>query len=409
MNFSLHNASFVRRIFPELPKSIQKRLIEQVLGELNSSQKPSHRMLAIYRTLRAMQPDLPPVEGTDPSLEKPNSDFSKLLKQSHEALSRLTENLGSLTSKEAAELLETDWSGMSKADINEFVLLSTDPASLTSELLLETKGFRSKRGFGYVTAASRTGNIGILEALLAIGASPNEVSDGGHTPLHAATLYSKHDCARALLLHNADTEALLSSPISSYYTPLTFAASTGDSKMTELLLENGANPWHRIMDSLQNTSAHVAASGAFPTNTVCLKLLLEKDPRLASAKNSHQRTPLHHAAGSGNVDGVKTLLEAGAEPNCRDMNGASPLHTAWFTALDFVAICVEYAPEKLRDPGAKIYLNRSALISSMKHLRPLEVIDILLGAGADSKLLTHEKDDAKSNAFLLMLASYPWD
>ncbi|KAH8755524.1 ankyrin repeat-containing domain protein [Hyaloscypha sp. PMI_1271] len=228
------------------------------------------------------------------------------------------------------------------------------------------KRFRSKRGFGYLTASCRVGNTALVRALLALGASPNEISDSGHTPLHAAVAYGHHECAEIVLSHNADTEALMSSVLSSYYTPLIFACSSGDINITKLLLDNGANIWHRVLDGMQNTAAHLCANGVFPTSSACLQLLLKKDVRLALAKNSHQRTPLHHAAASGNVGSIKALLEAGADPNGVDVNGSNPLHT-------------------------------------MEHLRPLEVVDLLLKAGADPHSRNLENSDAKSSAFLNLL------
>jgi ankyrin repeat protein len=125
--------------------------------------------------------------------------------------------------------------------------------------------------------------------------------------------------------------------------------------------------------------------------------------RLALAKNSHQRTPLHHAAASGNVGSIKALLEAGADPNRVDVNGSNPLHTVWFSSLDIAQISSEYCPEKLRDPIVKVVLNRSVLISQMEHLRPWEVVDLLLKAGADPHSRNLENSDAKSSAFLNLL------
>ena len=405
INFSLHNATFIRRIFPKLPKTIQQSLIKQVQDALNNDNEPSHRMLAIYRTLRTIQPDLPAVDGTDPSIEQSDNDFSKLLHQSHQALSAMTDSMIQASSvSDDKWLSDSGWSGMTKSDLNEFVLLSLEASSLFyPQNLIKMKRFRSKRGFGYLTASCRVGNTALVRALLALGASPNEISDSGHTPLHAAVAYGHHECAEIVLSHNADTEALMSSVLSSYYTPLIFACSSGDINITKLLLDNGANIWHRVLDGMQNTAAHLCANGVFPTSSACLQLLLKKDVRLALAKNSHQRTPLHHAAASGNVGSIKALLEAGADPNGVDVNGSNPLHTVWFSSLDIAQISSEYCPEKLRDPIVKVVLNRSVLISQMEHLRPLEVVDLFLKAGADPHSRNLENSDAKSSAFLNLL------
>ncbi|KAK0122573.1 hypothetical protein ONS96_009615 [Cadophora gregata f. sp. sojae] len=405
INFSLHNASFIRRVFPSLPSIIQENLIKQVQEALKNDKISSHRMLAIYRTLRTMRPDLAAVKGTDPSLEQNDSDFSKLLFQSHQALSNMTDSRnGNASANDDPWPLNHDWSGMTKSDLKEFVLLTLKASTLWApQTLLEMKAYKSTRGFGYLTAACRIGNATVVKALLAIGANPNEKSNDGHTPLHAAVVHSHHECAQLILAAGADTEALMSSPMSNHYTALVFAASNGDAKMSEALIKHGANIWHRILDSMQNTAAHTAANGAVPGSAACLELLLKQDPRLALAKKSHQRTPLHHAAGSGDIASVKALLRAGADPNAIDVNKSNPLHTAWFSSLDLVKICSEYFPEKLHDPALKVVVQRSALISSLDHLRPLEVVELLLQAGADPKSVNIEGCDAKISAYLNML------
>jgi hypothetical protein len=352
-----------------------------------------------------MQPGLPAIEGTNPSIDQNDSDFSKLLLQSHQALSNMTEGVTRHSSANGDSwLLNHDWSGMTRSDLKEFVLLADSSSTLSSsETVLQMKSFMSTRGFGYLTAACRTGNAAMVKALLAGGVLPNEKSDDGHTPLHAAVIHGHHECAQLVLAAGGDIEALMSSPMSNHYTALVFASANGDVEMTKLLSKHGANIWHRILDSMQNTAAHTAANGAMPGNAACLKLLLEKDPRLALAKNSHQRTPLHHAAGSGDVAAVNALLRAGADPNAMDINKSNPLHTSWFSSLDLVQICSEYFPEKLQNPALKVVVQRSALISGLDHLHPLEVVDLLLQAGADPKSLNIEDCDAKSSAYLNML------
>lgn len=58
-------------------------------------------------------------------------------------------------------------------------------------------------------------------------------------------------------------------------------------------------------------------------------------------KSSHmQDTALHVAAMSGNVETMRVLLEAGADPNLRNLDGRMPLHEA--------AFCYEKRPEVWR-------------------------------------------------------------
>ena len=404
MNFSLHNARFVKRVFPKLPRTIQQRLVQQIQEGLANNQEPSQRLLAAYRSLRTIQPDLAHIEGTDPSISKPTNDFSKLLGQSHQAASTIVDEfLNSAGPKSNAMLHDIHWPGISKNDLSEFSFpLSTSDDSYTPDSLRKMMAFQSSRGFGYLSAASRTGNIHVLKLLLNTNPSPEEINSRGN-PLHEAVAHRQYECARLLLSHHVDTEAPFVLPTSAHYTPLVLACIAGDQKMTQILLSNGANPWHRALDNLQNTPAHSCAGGAIPANTECLRLLLQQDPRLALARNSHQRTPLHYAAGSGNVESVKILLRAGADPNSKDINGHSPLHAAWITSLNIPAIWAEYAPDRQSDAARNMFYRMSAFVQSQEHLRPLEVMALLVAAGADENLLDLEEGTPKKSTFLFLL------
>ena len=59
-----------------------------------------------------------------------------------------------------------------------------------------------------------------------------------------------------------------------------------------------------------------------------LRALLEHQPARANAKNADGETPLHHAAKYGEVEAVRALLAAGADPNAKTPIGATPLHMA---------------------------------------------------------------------------------
>lgn len=63
--------------------------------------------------------------------------------------------------------------------------------------------------------------------------------------------------------------------------------------------------------------------------SVCVRVLLERGWRSAvNEKDSHGHSPLHIAVGRGDVDTVRVLLAAGANPNTQDEDGVTPLTLA---------------------------------------------------------------------------------
>jgi hypothetical protein len=396
----------MKKLFPRLPRILRDRVVRQVQDALNGSPEPSQRMVAAYRIMRSIEPDLPPIDGTDPSLVRSENDFTKLLRQSFAPTLQFFDTLErSAKRQEGPELGHSTPFGMSDADLAEFTMFESETSSTYDlGLLGEMMKFRSSKGFGYVSAATRIGNVNALRSLLEYDPSPWAITTPVDSPLHEAVINGRYECARLLLQYGADTERTASGPISSSYTPLVLASRSGDLKMTNILLENGANPWHRVLDNLQNTVAHLCAPGAMASNVDCLSLLLEWDKRLALARNSHLRSPLHCAANLGNYEAVKLLLEAGAEPNCTDINGATPLHLAWVGAMNLAEICLEYAPQKLSDRHLRALFMRDAFVAGEKRFRHLDTMTLLTRAGADPALKNIGGCTPMSSAYGLLMA-----
>lgn len=367
-------------------------------------------MLAAYRTLRVLRPEMPAIEGTDTSLEQDNNDFARLLQQSYspasQILNRLTNGIYGDISKWNVDPSCILPSAMKDSDLAEFRMAPSKGGDRHSpKILEEMKAFQSLNRFGYVSAASHAGNALLLKQLLEIGASPEDHTAVAGAPLREAVLHHHHECARILLQYNANTETLLSVPTSSNYTPLVAASMSGDTEMTSILLKYNADPWHRVLDSLQNTAAHICAIASFSPAAACLNLLLKHDQRLALARNSHLRTPLHYAAMTGNVECIEALLEAHADANCTDINGKTPLHYAWIAAINLQDILAEHFPEKLQNEVHRMELAKSALIAQSDNLRPLDAIKILTRANANSEARDFNNDTPKSSAFLMLLAT----
>lgn len=99
----------------------------------------------------------------------------------------------------------------------------------------------------------------------------------------------------------------------------------------------------RLTDDLltrpgEDTVLHHAVSGNRPGNT---EFILQRlaSLRLYNVSGSKGNSPLHHAAASGNIDAVMSLLEQdGININSRNENGQTALHLA--TAAGLVDVCI---------------------------------------------------------------------
>jgi ankyrin repeat protein len=104
---------------------------------------------------------------------------------------------------------------------------------------------------------------------------------------------------------------------------------------------------NRALDLRGDTALHLAAAG-HRVEVIRLLLAAGADPN--SAMNHRQSGPLHYAA-DGYINGpdwnakrqvkaIQCLLDAGAEINAQDKNGASPLHRAVRTRCAAAVKCL---------------------------------------------------------------------
>ncbi|XP_014679678.1 PREDICTED: putative ankyrin repeat protein RF_0381 [Priapulus caudatus] len=170
--------------------------------------------------------------------------------------------------------------------------------------------------------AAHYGQLDTMLLLLEAGADPNVAeTENGKTPLMEAARKGKEAVVQMLLSHGADANAA-----DSYgETSLHHAAHYGQLHIMLLLLEAGADP-----------NVAETQSGKTPLMKVmreceeaAVQMLLSHGAN-ANAADSHGETSLHHAAYLGQLDIVRLLLEAGADPNVAETEERGS-----FTALHY--------------------------------------------------------------------------
>ncbi|KAI5669485.1 hypothetical protein M9H77_19338 [Catharanthus roseus] len=161
-------------------------------------------------------------------------------------------------------------------------------------------------------------------------------------------------------------------------TPLLHAARQGQTATAKYLLDCGADP--AVPSELGATAVHHAAGIG---NVEMLKLLLPKGVDVDL--QSDAGTPLVWAAGHGQQDAVKILLENHANPNIENEDDITPL-------LSAVAAGSLPCLELLIQAGAKV--NVSAGGATPLHIAAdngsPEIINCLLKAGADPNSIDEE-------------------
>ncbi|SRR5712692_5510784 len=119
---------------------------------------------------------------------------------------------------------------------------------------------------------------------------------------------------------------------------------------------------------------------AVPRGPDAVRELLQEQPDLLRAKTSGMgESALHHLAIENALSAVRTLAAAGADVNCQDSSGGTPLMAAaQLYLVDMVALLLELGA----DPRAKNEDSDTALHFASR--RGAErIVDLLIQAGAD--------------------------
>ncbi len=214
---------------------------------------------------------------------------------------------------------------------------------------------------------SQRGDLEVVRALLHAGADPNARRRKiDAPPLHLAVWQDDVALVDALLVAGADPNA------HSERRKTTALHLARSSSVMQRLLEGGADP--RVPDSKSIPLFGVlAAPGRFrgeAERLACVELLVEH----GSPVDSPGRTcSLTLAASNRELSIVDYLLRAGADPNCRDASGGTPIGAALWEDTAIL--------RRLLEAGADARV--PAVLHAAVQTGYLEVVERLLAAGAD--------------------------
>lgn len=173
-------------------------------------------------------------------------------------------------------------------------------------------------------AAAQHGNPGQIGSLVAAGNDINVRDSYGRTPLHVATFARQREAIRALIAAGARIDLLENDR----YDAVTIAAVADDEETLRVLLSLGASAG--LTTSRYDGTALIAAAHLGHDGVV--RQLIAAGAPLDHVNNLHWTALIESIVlgdgGRRHVETLRALVEAGANTQLADRNGATPLALA---------------------------------------------------------------------------------
>uniref|UniRef100_A0A3P9KJS6 Ankyrin repeat domain 29 n=1 Tax=Oryzias latipes TaxID=8090 RepID=A0A3P9KJS6_ORYLA len=173
--------------------------------------------------------------------------------------------------------------------------------------------FQTKDGGTALTVACQYGHSKVVDLLLRNGANVHDQLNDGATPLFLAAQGGHVTVIRHLL----SCGAKVNQPREDGTTPLWIAAQMSHSQVVKVLLSRGAD-----RDAVRLDGSTALFKAAMKGHNDVIEELLKFSPSLDLLQNGS--TALHAAVMAGNVQTVRLLLGAGADPTLPDQKNKLP-------------------------------------------------------------------------------------
>nr|XP_031531485.1 ankyrin repeat and SOCS box protein 3 isoform X3 [Vicugna pacos] len=231
-----------------------------------------------------------------------------------------------------------------------------------------------------VGLAAREGNVKVLRKLLKKGRSVDVADNRGWMPIHEAAYHNSVECLQ-MIIHADSSENYIKTKTFEGFCALHLAASQGHWKIVQILLEAGADPNATTLE--ETTPLFLAVENG---QIDVLRLLLRYGANVNGSHSMCGWNALHQATFQENAEIIKLLLKKGANKECQDDFGITPLFVAaQYGKLESLSILIS--------SGANVNcqaLDKATPLFIAAQEGHTECVELLLSSGADPDLYCNE-------------------
>ena len=208
------------------------------------------------------------------------------------------------------------------SEVTALWLAASEGRSDVMKILLDKMADPKNTRIDGITAlmtASVGGHVDAVKLLLENGADATATDKDGLTCLMNAAENGNVEVLKALAGH-VDDKAFLDAVSTTGYNALTIASAHGHAGAIEFLVEAGAN-----VGAVDDNGVTALMYAAASNHVDAMKMLVEKGQAEIDFKHSHGGTALLEASTGGAKDAIKFLLDSGCQFDFVDNDGVSPL------------------------------------------------------------------------------------